>query len=793
MIKNYLLIAIRSLKKQMAYSSINIFGLALGLAATLLITLWISDELSYDRFHENGKNIYRVSVEFRSGEMSNRSNVSPAVLLPSMLKDVPELESGVRLFNPSSFRPMTIAYQDNVFQETQVLFADSSFFKIFSFKLLQGDPDKVLAQANSIVLTEKAAKKYFGKEDPINKTLLINAAREYLVTGIVENAPANSHIQFEFLASFHTLQAAAETSWGSANYQTYVLAHQGSAQRDIETKIADVFQSLTAPFAASAGFSVSPILVPLYDMYLNSDVDTYSDMRYVYIFSAIALLILIIACINYVNLATARAAARAKEVGVRKVMGAFRNQLIGQFLSESVLITLTATLLALLAVQFLLPIFNTVTGKLFVTSDILSVKFLGASLAVLVIVSLFAGLYPAFIISKFNPAKVLKGNFKSSSEGVVLRKALVIFQFVISAVLIVSTVVVIQQLDFIQNKKLGYDKENIIRVPYDAKTNEIYSGLYAELTRQNFVNEVARAGESPVTIRGGYTLIMDGMAEGNNLPVTGLAADVPYTSLFNMDMLAGRAFTNTDFELANNELKFSFIVNESTVNALLLNKEDIIGTRVSLNGREGEIVGVVADFHFASMHSKINPLVIFPQNDFNYLFIKLQTTELNTALAQLKNIWKELLPHRPFEYNFIDEQFQSLYQKEMRISQLFSAFAVLAIIIACLGLFGLISYSATQRAKEIGVRKVLGAKVSDIVLLLTRDYSRQVIIALIIGLPIAYWLMFQWLSDFSYRIELGAGPLLFASIIAISLTFVTIGSQAWKAAMADPASTLRDE
>jgi putative ABC transport system permease protein len=793
MIKNYLLIAIRSLKKQLAYSTINVFGLALGLAAILLITLWISDELSYDRFHENGKNIYRVSVDFRSGEMSNRTNVSPAVLLPSMLKDVPELETGVRLFNPSSFRPMTIAYQDNIFQETQVLFADSSFFKVFSFKLLQGDPAKVLAAPNSIVLTEKAAKKYFGDEDAINKILLVNATREYLVTGIAANTPGNSHIQFDFLASFHTLQAATETTWSSANYQTYVLAHRGSDQNVLEAKISSVFQSLIAPLASSSGYGVTPILVPLYDMYLHSDVDAYSDIRYIYIFSAIALLILIIACINYVNLATARATARAKEVGVRKVMGAFRKQLIAQFLSESVLITLAATVLALLTAQLLLPFFNLITGKFFVASDIFSVAFLSSSLMVLVTVSLLAGLYPAFIISKFNPAKVLKGNFKNSSEGTTLRKTLVTFQFIISAVLIVSTVVVMQQLDFIQNRKLGYDKENIIRVPYDNKTDQIYSGLYAELVRQNYVDEVARAGESPVTIRGGYTLFMDGMEEGNSLPVTGLATDVPYTSLFNMELLAGRNFTNTDFELTNNERRFSFIINESTARALLLDNEEIIGKRIMLNGREGEVVGVISDFHFASMHNKINPLVIFPENDFNYLFIKMRTTELHAALAQLKNIWKELLPHRPFEYNFIDAQFQSLYQKEVRISQLFSAFAVLAIIIACLGLFGLISYSASQRAKEIGVRKVLGAKVSDIILLLTRDYSKQVFIALIIGVPLAYWIMQQWLIDFSYRIELNLMPLLITTIIAALLTLITIGTQAWRAAMADPANTLRDE
>ncbi len=793
MVKNYLLIALRSLKKQFAYSSINIFGLALGISSTLLITLWITDELSFDRFHQHNKNIYRVSTEFRSGEMSNKTNLSPATVLPSMLKDVPEIIDGVRLYNPASFRPMLIANAENVFQETEVLFADSSFFKVFSFPLLQGEPDKVLAEPKSIVLTASSAKKYFSNEDPINKMLIINAATEYLVTGIAADAPKNSHIQFDFIASFHSLQAAAETSWGPANYQTYFLAHPQTEPGQLESKITEVFQSLSAPFVSSAGFSVAPIITPLNDIYLYSEIDNFSDIRYVYIFSAIAFLILLIACINYINLATARAAARAKEVGLRKVMGAFRKQLIAQFMAESVLITFSAFVVAFFVMQLALPLFNFITSKNFTSADVYAPGFLWAVLILLLTVSLLAGLYPAFIISKFNPAKVLKGNFKSSSEGIWLRKSLVIFQFAISAALIVSTIVVVQQLDFIQSKKLGYDKESIIRIPYDTKTHEAYDGVYAELMQQSFIKEVARAGESPVSIRGGYTLFMEGMEEGHSLPTTALATDVKYLDVFNIELDAGRAFTQADFESANTESKFAFLLNESAVSELLLDNEEIIGKRVSLNGREGEVIGVIKDFHFASLHNKINPLVIFPQSSFNYLFIKLQRNDLAGALVQLKSIWNNLLPHRPFDYGFIDEQFQSLYQKEMRISQLFSAFAILAIIIACMGLLGLISYSATQRAKEIGVRKVLGAKISDIVLLLTREYSKQVFVALIIGIPLAYWMMQRWLLDFSYRIELGLMPLLLTALVASAITFITIGTQAWRAATADPANTLRDE
>ncbi|HMP99672.1 MAG TPA: ABC transporter permease [Cyclobacteriaceae bacterium] len=793
MIKNYLLIAVRSLKKNFAYSIINILGLAFGLAAALSISLWIKDELSFDGFHTELQNIYRVSVEFKSGEMSSKTNVSPAVLLPGMLKDIPEIKSGVRLYNPASYRPISFAYGENIFEETRVLFADSSFFEIFSFQLLQGDPTRVLSAPLSIVLTEGAAKKYFGNEDPINKTLLVNANREYLVTGIVADAPRNSHIQFDFIISFHSLSAAQEDSWGSANYQTYILTHAGLNENILEKKITDVFQLLTAPFASSAGFTVAPVLMKASDIYLHSNIDSFSDIRYVYIFSAIALLILFIASINYVNLATARASSRAKEVGLRKVMGAFRKQLIFQFIAESALITFCALVFALAIVYSILPIFNNITGKEFTQADIFNTDFVIVIFSVLAVVSLLAGLYPAIIISKFNPAKVLKGNFKNSAEGVWLRKSLVVFQFVISAVLIVCTMVVSQQLDFIQNKKLGYSKENIIRLPYDQKMHEVYEGLYAELSNYNFVYEVARAGESPVNIRGGYTIFMEGMEESTSLPTTALAADIKYLDVFEMTLSNGKNFTATDFELASQEAKYSFILNQSAAEKLMLNEDDIIGKRMSLNGREGEIIGVVNDFHFASMHKEISPLVIFPEASFNYLFIKLQSNYLADALGQLKSTWHTRFPHRPFEYTFVDEQFQSLYTKEMRTSQLFSAFAVLAIVIACLGLFGLISYSANQRAKEFSVRKVLGANVSDIVFILMKEYTQQIIAALCIGIPLAYWLMHEWLSDFSYRIQPGFIPAVYTVSIALILTFITLGTQAWKTATANPANSLRNE
>ena len=798
MIKNYVLITLRSLRKHFSYSLINVFGLGLGLATFILLMVWIQHEVSYDKFHTNADRIYRASLEYGFGGQVSKTSVSPTALLPTLQKNFSEIENGVRVYNPSFYTPYIVKRDDQIFQEDHFYFADSSFFKIFSYKLISGNPDKVLAEPYSAVLTQSSAKKYFGDQDPIGKTLHVNGTTDYQVTGIVEDAPVNSYLQFDFIGSFHSLRAGREEpSWWSANYQTYLLIDEAAQLATIEQKTNDIVKNILASELTNEGDYVKYNFMKLTDIHLRStnasEMETVGDIQYIYIFSGVAFLILLIACINYVNLATARASDRAKEVGIRKVVGALRKQLFLQFLGESILITFLGFCVAFLFAQIALPFFNILTGTRISHNIFYQPSFMIMSFFLLVTIALLSGAYPAFAITAFKPVSILKGNFKFSGKGIWLRQFLVVSQFSISVILVVGTIVILKQLNFIQDKKLGYTKESTIVFPLDEKTEKVYDQLKIEFLRSGKAAYVGRATESPVQVKGGYGLNTDETAE-RGIIATGVSVDDDYIRALGMEIIAGRNYTEADFKKANADTIYSFIVNESALHALNLTWENAVGKKARVSGRKGEIIGVVRDFHFASLHQPIGPLVMFNElSQYNFVFIKLNQGEVQSSLETLKKVYASIVPHRPFEYEFIDQQFEALYSAEQRMGTIFSVFATLAIFIACLGLLGLVSFSASQKTKEIGIRKVLGATAPNIVLLITRDFTKLVVVAIAIGIPTAYWIMTQWLSDFAYKTDIGLWPIVIAAILCIAIAFVTASYQAIKAAFINPASTLRSE
>ncbi|HEX6891946.1 MAG TPA: ABC transporter permease [Chryseolinea sp.] len=799
MIKNYILIGFRNLVKHRFYSIINVAGLGLGIAASLLLVSWIIHELSYDRFHRDADHIYRSSLEYSFGGQTAKTSVSPTKLLPTLQKNFAEVEDGVRLYNPSTWSPYIVKNKENVFQEGKFFYADSTFFNVFSFALIEGDPLTALKEPNSVILTRSTAKKYFGNEDVIGKTLEVNSTA-YNITGLLDDIPTNSIIDLDFLGSFSSLPQSKEQIWWSANYETYVRLAPSTDIKTLTEKTEAIVRKELASELASPGDYVRYNFMRLTDIYLRSDMSEWakvSDIKYIYIFGAIACLVLLIACINYINLATARAADRAKEVGIRKVVGAMRNQLLLQFIGESLIITLLSLCVGFLMVRLALPAFTDITGKSFAGGIIFSPLFMGISVLIAFIIALAAGAYPAIAITSFKPVSVLKGSFKTSRRGTWLRQGLVVFQFCISTILVIGTLVVVKQLDFLQQKKLGYDRENTLIIPLDGKTDKVYNELKTEVMRTGVASNIARATESPTFIAAGYSLNVQDGSDAPGMIVTAMSVDAEFIPTLGMEFATGRNFTEADIVKAQKDTtssSYSFIINESTLRELSIDTEKAIGLRVSMNGRKGEIIGVLKDFHFAPLHKKIGPLVLFNQvSDYHNIFIKLKSGDITESVASVKRIYNQLVPHRPFEYQFIDQRYNSLYDNEQRMAKINTVFALLAIVIACLGLLGLVSFSAAQKTKEIGIRKVLGATASSIVLLITKDFTRLVVIALMIGFPIAYWIMDKWLSDFAYKTEIGLSPVLLSSLLCVVIAFGTASYQAVKAALINPADTLRNE
>ncbi|MBT1711068.1 ABC transporter permease [Fulvivirgaceae bacterium PWU5] len=794
MIRNYFIIALRSIRKHLSYATINILGLSLGLATCILLVTWIGHELRYDRFYPRASEIYRVSLEYAAGGQASKIALSPTALLPTLTREFPEVEAGVRLSNNAC----VLQHGDKIFEEQRFYYADSTFFKVFGLELMAGNPDKALTQPQSVIFTQSMARKYFGSEDVVGKTLQVNG-KEYQVTGLLRDQPDYTMLPYDFVASFTTLRQAHEPPiWWSANYTTYVLLRDQADVAALTNKLNERVAKEVAGDIPGEGNYVRYNFLPLPDIHLRSDMDNeqvpVGNLQYVYIFGFVALLVLVIACINYVNLATARATDRAREVGVRKVAGAVRTQLFFQFICESLVITWIALVAAFMLARLALPLFSYMTGVAFDSSLFLNPAALGVAVVFTTLLAFLAGAYPALVITGFTPVKVLKGNFKTSGKGLWLRQGLVVFQFCASIVLIVGTVVVLHQLSYIRDKKLGFDRERVVVLTADARTQEVFSALKTEIERQGVSQQIGRAMESPTLIGGGYSLHKQNGSEQEGMNVTAMAIDTGFIPTLGMELVAGRNISEGDYEQLAHDTTYAFILNENAVQQLGFDPDKAIGTPVRLNGRSGTITGIVHDFHFASLQHEIGPLVLFTEKIYRgNVFVKLKGHDIQQELATLKAICQRLTPHRPFDYHFLDQEYDALYQNEQRMGTVSTVFAILAIVIACMGLFGLVAFSAAQKTKEIGIRKVMGATVPSIVLLITKDFTRLVLIAVVVGLPLAYWLMDSWLQGFAYRVSVGAGPIVLAFFTVTLIAFVTAGVQALQAALANPVNTLRNE
>ena len=797
MFKNYLKTAWRNLIKQKAFSIINIVGLTLGLTCCFLITLYIKNELSYDKFETNGERIARVIMQYSfSGSESNEGNYTSVRVAAVFPKTFPEVASAIKMTEYAR----VVRYNDKLFDEKKFMYADSNFFSIFSFKLLQGDAHNVLATPYDVVLTQSTAKKYFGNANAINKTLRVgNDSNLYRVTGIMQDCPSNSQIQLDFLASFSSLGITPdyEESYWDANYTTYLLLKNKNDIQQLQAKLPPFMKKEMQGQGAAINFFLEPFeKIHLYSPYDSFTPNT--SIIYIYILAAVALLILIIACSTYINLSTARSLERAKEVGVRKVMGAAKTQLFWQFINESVILCLIAVVLSFMLSALLVPAFNQLTNKQLQINNLFSLQFISFSIVVALCISFFAGAYPALILAKFQPVKVLKGSFKNTASGQVLRKTLIVFQFVISVFLIISTFVIQQQLYFIQHKKLGYNREHVLVLPMDDKMLANIDVIKQEFKTNPDVLSVSRCVRSPVEGGGGYNMRSAIMPDDQQIAITANPVDEDFVNTIGLQIIAGANFTKQDVkDLANDNGQdknlYHFILNESAAKQLGWTAQQAIGKKMYMGPREGFVRGVVKDFNFESLHSAIKPFVLFPEFRGRELLIKLNGEHLAQTISFLQTKWKSFVPDRPFEYHFLDEDYDKLYQSEIRLGEVMKILTGIGILLACFGLFGLSSYAMQQRRKEIGIRKVLGANITNISTLLAKDFIVLVLIAFVIAAPIAWFAMNKWLQDYTYRINIEWTTFLFTGILAIAIALLTVSFQSIKAAFANPIKSLRTE
>lgn len=797
MVKHYFTIAWRNLWKNKVFSLINVVGLAIGLTCCLLMTLYVRHELSYDDFQTKGDRIARVIMEYSFSGAVSKGNFTSTKVAPSFKRNFPEVESAVRMGQYARI----VRYDDKLFNEKRFLYADSSFFDLFSLPLLKGGPKEALSGPNKVVLTATTAKKYFGNTDPIGKTVKIGSSgADYLITGIIEDCPSNSQLKFDFLASFSSLGVNQEETYWDANYTTYLLLKDKSSIASLQAKI-PAFMKKEMSTEVNGNDYVTYWLEPFKSIHLYSEYGGFepnNSITYVYVVSGIAVLMLLIACFTYINLSTARAMERAKEVGVRKVAGALRKQIFWQFISESLVITILALLLCIMTVALVLPAFNKLAERELSMGSLLSPFFIAFAVAIIFFISFLAGSYPALVFSRFRAIKVLKGSFKNTNSGLWLRKSLIVFQFVISVFLIVTTFIIQNQLHYIQTKDLGFDRDHVLVLPLDAKVMDKISTIKTVFKSNPNVLHISRAVNDPTNIVGGYNMRSADMPEATQIMVTANPVDEEFISTTGIHIISGNDFTEQDVKDVikdkQEEKAYHFILNESAAKELGWTPEQAIGKKMFLgNQRPGIVKAVVRNFNFSSLHNPIKPLVLFNEEWTSTMLVKISGAAIPATMAFLESKWKELIPHRPFEYHFLDEDYDKLYSAELRLGKVLNIFTAIAILLACLGLFGLSAYAIQQRTKEIGIRKVLGATVPNIITLLSKDFAWLIIISMLIAFPVAAWFMYKWLQDFVYRISIAWWMFAIAGSIALFIAICTISFQAVKAAVANPVKNLRTE
>ncbi|MXV51469.1 FtsX-like permease family protein [Pedobacter sp. HMF7647] len=802
MLKNYFKIAWRNLLRNKGYSFINIFGLAVGLATCILIFLFVSDELSYNAYNTKADRIYRLNADFLVNGNSFNERTVPAQFGNVLVKDYPQIENATRV---TDFGEILVKKGNETLIEKNAAFADANIFDIFTLPMLAGDPKTALVEPNSIVISERIAKKYFGSGNAVGKTMLLNNTDNYKVTGVIKDMPAQSHIHYDFLKAMSGNADSRNTNWMSDNYETYLLARPGTSEQSINNFLKEATKKYMEPaLKAMAGSTINELeqngghfrylAIPIKKIHLEStlsnEAEPSGNIQYVYVFIAASIFILLIACVNFMNLSTARSAGRSKEVGVRKVLGSDRSHLISQFLTESVLTSFISVIIALIIATALIPYLNQLSGKELDLGLFTNIWLLPSLVSVALIVGLVAGSYPAFFLSAFQPVKVLKGSPSTGFKGGWLRNSLVVFQFAAAIILIVGTIVIYSQLNYIQNKKLGYNREQVLVLKNTASLYIHAKAFKNEVLQIPGVEAGTITNNLPTSLNFNTTIFSKDAARSKG-QVMGIAqwdVDADFIPTMGMTMIDGRNFSaliSTD--------SVGIVVNESAVR--LLGLREPIGKNIYASGKKLNIIGVVKDFNTGSLRTKIPPLVISLAESRNIMAFRVKTKNISAVIGQIENKYHavEKMAGQPFMYSFLDDDFNSLYQSEQRTGKLFISFAAIAIFIACLGLFGLITYAAEQRTKEIGVRKVLGASISNIVLLLSNDFLKLVAIAAIIAFPLAWYSMNLWLRDFAYRIDITWWVFALAGVLAFVIAFGTVSFQAIKAAVANPVKSLRTE
>jgi putative ABC transport system permease protein len=793
MFKNYLKIAIRNLLKYKSYSFINIIGLAVGIACSIIIILWVRNELSYDRFHEKTDLLYRVIRKTFVNNQNVVESITSEPLANGLKNDFPEIVSATSFSLEEDilfkYMPQHKEGNEKVFIENKVGFAHPEILEMFSFPFIKGDPKTALIEPYSIVMSETMANKYFGESDPVGKIINIYNRYNFQVTGVMKDIPHNSHLKFDFLIPFQILnqvkdfgKAGAFGNWGFSCFYTYVLLKSNITIPELEKKIID--------YMNKQGHRSKLLLQPIKRIHLYTDfpdyIDNHGNINRVYIFSILAFLVLFVACINFMSLSTARSATRSKEVCQRKVVGASRLQLAQQFFGEFIIFAVIAFLCALIIVELFLPSLNLVLGKQLKIGS--RWQILLEFMAIVIVTGLIAGSYPAIYLSSFNPIKIIKGSFKLSSQRSKFRKILVILQFSITIVLLISTFILSNQINFMKNKKLGYTKDNVIYIPVVGRGFN-YESLKNELLQNPNVLDVTTTSQliTDINMSTG-DMEWEGKENDKNINMGLICTDLDFIKTFNIEIVQGRSFSK---QLATDE-KEAFIINEEA--AKLMGMENPIGKRFSLWGRNGEIIGVAENFHIQSIHYKIEPLVIgiypFMRNIIN---IRIESEQVSRSVADIKTVYEKFIPDYPFQYHFLDQNYERLYQAEERMEKLFYYFAGLTVLISCLGLFGLASYSAEQYTKEIGIRKVLGASIPNILFILTSDFMKWVMLSNVIAWPIAWYAMNKWLQNFAYRISIQWWMFALAGGITLIIALFTVSWQAIRAATANPVEALRYE
>ena len=796
MIRNYFKIAWQNLVRNKTFSVINIIGLTTGLVCCLLLLLYIQHELSFDNFHPNKDRIVRVIMEYGfDGNKPEKGNWTSTKVLPSFKRQFPEVESGVRL--NTMWTRNVVKYGNKFFIESDFLYADSTFFNVFGYELISGNPSQVLKLTNNVVITETSAKKYFGNDNPVGKTLLIGTRQiPFLVTGVAKDSPDNSQLKFDFIASFSSLGDNQEQTYFNANYTTYLLLNDKNSISSLQKKIEPFMKE---EMKNEKGTYINYYLEPLTQVHLYSPYDAMvanTNIVYIYIISGIALLILLIACFTYINLSTVKSVGRAKEVGIRKVAGAFKKQIFWQFIIESLVITVVSVIISIAITIFILPLFNSFTQKNLTAFNLLNPSIIASVIILLLTISVMAGSYPAMIVAAYKPVKVLKGAFKNSSPGNWLRKSLIVFQFSISVFLIIAAMVIGLQLSFIQNKKLGYDKEHVLVTNLTQKMIEKIDLVKSELKSNPNIISVSKTAWEPISIISGGHIRRADLTPSNNMNIIFSPVDEDYVKTCGLQLITGNDLSRQDILDGSKDSNayHHIIINEAACKALgWKSPKEAINKKIIFGDNPGEVKAVVKDFHFASLHSPIEPLVLSTAKWGNTLLIKTSGKNLEQTIDFIGKKYKAIEPNLPFDYHFMDEGFQKLYASEMRTGKVFNLFAFIAVLLACLGLFGLAAYDIRQRTKEIGIRKVLGSSVSQIAVLLSGVFLKLVLVAFVIASPISWWLSNKWLQNFAYRINIDWWIFALAGIVIVLIAVFTVSFQAIKAATSNPVKSLRTE